>query len=253
MTLSLEEVVVVYPSYVVEPADKRKQFLDILRTDLHAQNLSTKIVQVLNGADPQILDELVDASESSDLDAIPSYKKGLTEALVAGYSHCISNYPGQTVVRLDTAEHDTKYVRKLAEKANEIKGHVVGDLTFADDQLEPGSADEFAHLMLFPMVSNMFLKKLSLSCAHGYAALHGSVLPRVLTGATRVASLFKEEGILPCWGFDEAMILSSVKQNVPIEISPVPAVAYRNRPSEKILAQSKNSLQMYLAAETLDW
>jgi len=132
---------------------------------------------------------------------------------------------------------------------------VVGDLNFTKDQLMPGSADEFAHLLLFPMVSEMFLDAISISCAHGYTAVYGPALPKILDGALRIASIFEDEkdGVLPCWGFDEAMIISAVKQGFPTEVSPVPAMTYRNRPSEKVLAQTKNSLQMYLAAETLAW
>jgi len=250
----LEDIVIIYPDYVVRSAEERERFIQDLRGNMRTQGLPNHIVPVLNGADGDALDKLVEAAKEGGLDAIKSEKPGVAEALVAGYKHCILNYPQQTVVRLDTAEHDPRHIAELATRAEEIEGHVIGDLRFDKRQLEPGSADEFAHLMLFPMISKMFLKVVSISCAHGYTAVYGPVLPKILEGAIRIASNFKDtDGVLPCWGFDGAMIGSAVKQSIPIDVCPVPAMAYRNRPSEKVLAQTENSLQMYLAAEKMSW
>jgi len=236
-------IVVMYPDYRGEST--RNGFPNQIRAHLP----SASIVPVFNGTTVSNLDSLVAEAPSLGLDGVRSEQPGLAPALMKGYGRCLERYAGHTVVRLDTAEHDVSYLSPLVKKAAETRGLVVGDLSFGSGTLKKGSLDELMHLELFPRLYNQFAG-IPLSCAHGYHAISPEVLDKVYEGTLRIMKEVENNSQeKPTWGFDGAMVLSAVKQHVPVNVIHIPAKTVRDRPVDKIVEQYTRALHVCAAAE----
>lgn len=237
------EIIVLYPDYRGEGT--RQGFYRRITSIVP----DARIIPIFNGLPKEQLEELVLKAAEIGLESTFSDEPGLASALRKGYECCIQRYPAATVVRLDTAEHNPEYIPQLARSANETKGLVVGDLVFDGRQLVENSADELAHLDIFPALYSSFAK-ISISCAHGYQALDPAILTSVYDGARRIVETVENKGHQRVtWGFDGAMVLSAAKQNIPVLKMDVPALAVRNRDRTKIADQFSKALLMCRVAE----
>ena len=239
-------IVVMYPDYRGEST--RNSFLP---DQIRAYLPQAAIIPVFNGATVAGLDFLVTESHALGLDGIKSEQPGLASALMTGYRHCLDRYLGATVVLLDTSEHDVRYLSTLVDRATEMGGLVIGNLSFEPETLEEGSLDELMHLELFPQLYDTFAG-ISLSGTHGYQAVSPTVFGEIYKSACRIMDqVVRNIAQVPTWGFDGAMVLSAVNQGIPVTVTPIPAQARRSRSKEKILAQYKQALQVCRAAERL--
>jgi len=212
------------------------------------------VVPVLNGDDQgKLLDVAKTTRSSRMLPIVGDYvERKLVGALMSGYAR-LANYlaSDDIVVRLDTAEHDIRYIGKLAEAATE-HGAVVGDLDFATGgHLREGSYDYWIHTQVFPeLYAGMTGGKLRLSCAHGFQAYRMDVLRESLLGATIIVEAVEADlGTPLTWGMDGVMAIATTsKLGKGVHILPVPAQSDRDREVEKINAQLRQHAALLKAA-----
>lgn len=246
-----EELVIMYPDYNGEGS--LGPFGQALATQ-QFPGWKVTIVAVLNGGSEAELSYVRSEIEKKWREKITTeicLKDGLLATLIHGYGFVCSQYPEAVVVRLDTAEHDTGFIKHLAEIAEKTTGMVVGDLAFNAETLRAGSIDQFVHLQVFPIMTRQFTKdRIDVSCAHGFQAFYPSVLPRILTKAKEIVAAAQGESDSPILtGFDIAMILAADKLRIPVTVELVPARVIRDRPSHKIAAQFGNALRMCRASQ----
>lgn len=210
----------------------------------------TVLVPVLNGGTIRTLTATAKKARANGFEPIIALGKNLSGALITGCLSISVQYPEAAIVRLDTAEHDLSFIKKLAETACELKGMVIGDLCFDQNTLIEGTPDWFAHLKYFPLLYSQFTEgKLSLSCAHGFNSFAPGVMIEVLYDARSIISRAEEISGFPIfWGFDAAMVLAAYQLGIPVEIVPVPAQIVRNRDPQKIAAQLNDTLMICLAS-----
>lgn len=211
------------------------------------------LVPVLNGSVPERLKIIAKKARILKFDPIISNTKGLTRALLIGYEHVTYKYPEAAVVRLDVKEHRTEYLDRLVEAAEKRQGMVVGDLKFTEEQLRPGSLDEFAHLCLWPELYGWYTKNsLRLSCAHGYQAFAAGICAKIFPEAKKIIREAERIGQRPVdWGLDGAMILAAHFLKISVGILDIPAQEERNRDGVKIIRQFSDALRICQAAAHL--
>lgn len=210
------------------------------------------IVPVLNGIN---LDELQRVAQeiSTDYEPVVSEGEGVVAVLRDGYRYVLQYYPDLPVVRLDTDEHPIEKIPDLLACAEKARGMCVGDLEFSDTTLRSGSVDEFINLNLFPHLFRHFTGgKLELSGAYGFQAFAAGALKTIFEAAEKIIKEAAAEANHPLkWGFEAAMILGALSQNVPVVIEKIPAESLRDRPTLKISQQIADTLAVFCAANRL--
>jgi len=208
------------------------------------------IVPVLNGHPIEKLVESAAIIESEKCHAVlVEGQRGLLNALVAGYTYVLKEHSGATVVKMDTAEHPTEGITRLAQKANEVGGMVVGDLRFGEGMLREGSVDEFANMNLFPeLFRQVTTGRVSLSGSYGFLAFDSGSLKTILLSAKKIVGLVETKQGSISWGLDGAMLLAAMGVKVPLEICYFEAEMLRDRKSPKVAAQFAQTLSVCLAA-----
>lgn len=225
--------------------------------DILAMYPDVHVIPILNGYGREFLLGIANGGRVGKINRLEpiageSPERKLVGALLSGYTHLLET-AGQSdiVVRLDTAEHDIRYIGKLAEAATE-HGAVVGDLDFATGgHLREGSYDYWIHTQVFPeLYAGMTGGKLRLSCAHGFQAYRMDVLRESLLGATIIVEAVEADlGTPLTWGMDGVMAIATTsKLGKGVHILPVPAQSDRDREVEKINAQLRQHAALLKAA-----
>jgi hypothetical protein len=236
---------IVFPDY--EGAASSGEF----GAQLATQYPEAALIPVLNGKNREKLEQIAKAL-TKPFKPLMVTGEGLLAAMFEGYEHIAQESGGETVVKLDTAEHPIEWIKQLAVQAETIKGFVVGDLEFTDPKLlVEGTSDWFAHTHVFPaLYAAATRKKLPLSGAHGFQAFGPGVLPVVLA---RAKDILKEVeqcwGSKPRFGLDGALALSAALQGLPVKRIAIPGSIKRNRPVDKIAEQTDAAIKMCLASE----
>lgn len=207
------------------------------------------IVPVINGtADEAAAEELV--KDGRELGLAPTYTMSplkLRGALMAGYKLITRARPGATIVRLDTAEHPPEHIPRLADRAEEIGGMVIGDLTFTPKLMPENSREWSAHHEDFPQLYNRHCS-LPLSGAHGFQAFAPGIIPRLLRAVRPIYEILDRRESPPTWGFDAAAVLAARRLNIPVERIEIPGEVARDRPVDKIEQQLANAHELCEAA-----
>lgn len=203
-----------------------------------------EIMPIINGLSEVVVEHCADMAAKLGFRPLIStgvVGKGLYAALYDGYQEAIKIARGP-IIRLDTAEHPPEYIPQLLE-ALKTADMVIGDLTFTEKTLRPGSPDERAHLVTFPeMYGEVTGGKLRISCAHGFQGFQSrSALELIFwRAAWRMHQVMEREGPIS-WGMDGAMALAACKGHWDVRISPVPAEKLRDRPEAKIKEQERTA------------
>ncbi len=180
---------------------------------------------------------------------ISERSEGLRGTLEDGYETALAS-GADIIVRLDTVEHPPTAIPRLV-RGLDADDVVVGDLDFSQaGLLIVGTADEVAHLEIFPALYGQFTRgKVALSCAHGFQAFRRSACKQALANAKKIVD---QTSVLidgpVTWGFDGAMVLGAIAAGISVKVCPVPAESLRNREAKKVGAQFKNALTMCRAA-----
>ena len=240
-------IVVLTPCYMPERTDWSdfREFFDRVRASVP----KATVVPVINGTDDEArAEELVKGGREFGL--APTYTMSplkLRGALMAGYKLVTRARPDATVVRLDTAEHPPKHIPRLADRAEDIGGMVIGDLTFTEDLMPPDSRERQAHHVDFPSLYRRHCG-VPLSAAHGFQAFAPGIIPRLLRAVRPIYEILDRRASPPTWGFDAAAVFAARRLNIPVERIEVPGEVPRNRPVGKIEEQLANARELCEAA-----
>lgn len=221
-----------------------EEFFDRVRTSVP----NATVVPVINGTDNEArAEELV--MSGRELGLAPTYTMSplkLRGALMAGYKSVARDWSDATIVRLDTAEHPPEYIPRLAARAENISGMVIGDLTFTEDLLPPDSREREAHHVDFP---NLYRRAcgVPLSAAHGFQAFAPGIIHRLLRAVRPIYEILDRHESCPTWGFDAAAVLAARHLNIPVERIEIPGEVARDRSVDKIDLQLANAQNLCAA------
>lgn len=227
--------------------------------------LNTTFLAVVNGLSPQELAEIDDRAKEllpDNFGVIVSKGKGVVPVLADGYEHIIKHHAeADVVVRIDTGEHDINYIPVLAKEAIARRGMIVGDLEFGVVNGVPTMIEESPEWLVAKEIWPRILRVASAGLLEGLSNTHGfqafgsaSTIARLLPTARLLVAHSQVHLNGPLrWGFDLAMIMAALLENVPLKIIKVPALQLRNRALDKIFVQLEAHLAVccgFLAERT---
>lgn len=180
---------------------------------------------------------------------------GFNRAVVGGLRHAVA-MGADRVVRMDTEEHP---VELLPEALDALEGAdvVVLDLAFDGSTLRPGSADEYHNLHVLPELLDSFTgHAMTLTGAHGYMAFRGEALARLLPFVEAALALAEDDAARAHrpsvrWAADTAFPVCAGRLGMRVRVLVHPAVQLRDRDGEKCAVQTRDTLSMVRALDTL--
>lgn len=240
---------IVTPDYLGK-ATKESTDTNSFISKVHALYPDATVMPVINGMDSAEMHALADAAATDWLQPLvcTDNKRGMVGACLLAYDTILAEDPEPTIVKLDTGEHDPAYIGAVVAAA-ERAGVAVGDLTFTDETLVPGTYDYWIHREVFPTLYGQFSDgRLRLTCAHGFQAYVRPVGMIVDMAKKIMHEVERELGNPVGWGLDGAMAIAGIA-HTEVEIVPVPAQSKRDRKIDKINDQLGNHMQMLVAAK----
>lgn len=197
------------------------------------------LVPVINGIEPEALDRISRSLHPKFTPAPANLGPGQLNALRAGYRFVLNQFPGATIVRLDTNEHPIELIPTLAKHARDHDGMAIGNLTYGPDLIIPGSADELFLAVCPTLYATATGSALQLSGVHGFQAFTPYVCGDVMEAAEEIVAHANDSGSNQplTWGYCGAMALGAMGIGTPVHVMDISATQPRNRPPEKVATQ----------------